>query len=307
MNELSRTEAQVSKPDLVSMSSLVWGTWRCLKQFNDTQDFARFLHELQILGVTTLDTADIYGGHGAEAFVGQALREMGTAANVFQIVSKSGIRTASDRFTLIETGHYDNSPAYIRRSVERSLRELGRQTLDLFLIHRPDYLMDASETGEALDNLIIHGLVKSVGVSNFSASQFSLLQSAMTNRLATNQIEYSTLETNALDDGRLDQMQSESLRPMCWSPLGAGRLFKPEDKQAIRVRAELEKLSNKYNFSGIDAAAITWITRHPSGPVPVIGTGRIDRIGSVLRAVSTIIEHEDWYRVLVASRGKDMA
>ncbi|MBL4785453.1 MAG: aldo/keto reductase [Cohaesibacteraceae bacterium] len=307
MNDLSRLETKVSKSDLVSMSSLVWGTWRCLKQFNDTQSFARFLHELQILGVTTLDTADIYGGHGAEAFLGQALREMGTAANVFQIVSKGGIRTASDRFTHIETGHYDSSPAYIRRSVERSLRELGRQTLDLFLIHRPDYLMDASETGDALDNLINDGLAKSVGVSNFSTSQFNLLQSGMTNRLVTNQIEYSPLETMALDDGRLDQMQFVKLRPMCWSPLGAGRLFEPKGKQAIRVRFALERLSDKYDLSGIDAAAIVWTLRHPSRPVPVIGTGRIDRIGNVLRAVSKTIEHEDWYRILVASRGKDMA
>jgi aryl-alcohol dehydrogenase-like predicted oxidoreductase len=96
-----------------------------------------------------------------------------------EIVTKCDIVAPVGVYSGAPVKYYDTSAAHIEKSVERSLRELATDRIDLLLVHRPDPLMDHRETGPALDRLVLSGKVRAIGVSNFRSHDFSLLQSAM--------------------------------------------------------------------------------------------------------------------------------
>jgi len=93
------------------------------------------------------------------------------------------------------------SLTHLETSVNNSLANMHIEQIDLLLIHRPDPLMDAAETGSALDDLVASGKVAAVGVSNFRPHDWNLLQANMSSRLQSNQIELSLLATDAFTHG----------------------------------------------------------------------------------------------------------
>jgi len=124
--------------------------------------------------------------------------------------------------------------------------------------------------------------------------------------LATNQIELSPVHLNALADGTLDQCLDLGIRPMIWSPLAGGRLFKAGDETAQRVRTVLEALGRQHHVS-VATMAYAWILRHPSRPVPITGSQRLEALQEAVAALSLPLAAEDWYRVLEASLGRTVA
>jgi len=173
--------------------------------------------------------------------------------------------------------------------------------LDLLLIHRPDALMDPDELAGTFSALRRDGKVLHFGVSNHSPSQLSLLHRRLP--LATNQIELSPLQLNALTDGTLDQCIDLGLRPMIWSPLAGGSLFKADDDRARRVRAVLQALGRQYEVS-MSTVAYAWIVRHPSNPLPITGSQRPEALLEAVAAFGVRMSAEDWYRVWEASAGQ---
>src|SRR5207344_1853701 len=133
--------------------------------------------------------------------------------------------------------------------------------LDLLLVHRPDWLMDADEVAAAFETLRAAGKVRHFGVSNFTPSQFELLNSRTP--LATNQVELHPLQRQALDDGTLDQCQRLRVRPMIWSPLAGGGLFTRQDEAARRVQAALAAIAAARGTSAA-SVAYAWLLRLPS-------------------------------------------
>jgi predicted oxidoreductase len=93
---------------------------------------------------------------------------------------------------------------------------------------------------------------------------------------------------------------------MAWSPLGGGRLFDNDDPQALRVR---EVLAGMGKCHGVSEAtmAYAWILRHPSAPLPITGSGRIDGLREALAALDLRMSAEDWYAVWQASAGREIA
>jgi predicted oxidoreductase len=172
--------------------------------------------------------------------------------------------------------------------------------LDLVLIHRPDYLMDAAALADTFATLTGEGKVAHWGVSNHSCSQFTLLHQH--HPLVTNQLELSPLQMGALDDGTLDQAQQLGLRPMIWSPLAGGSLFTGDDAQALRLRAEMTGIASRYGIS-LTTLAFAWVLRHPSRPYPITGSGRIESVREAVAAFDVKLDAEDWYAIWVASKG----
>ncbi|MGH8121481.1 MAG: aldo/keto reductase [Rudaea sp.] len=172
--------------------------------------------------------------------------------------------------------------------------------LDLVLIHRPDYLMDAAALADTFATLTLEGKVSHWGASNHSASQFAMLHGHY--RLLTNQVELSALQMGALDDGTLGQAQQLGLRPMIWSPLGGGRLFTGQTKQAVRVRSAMTAIAARYDIS-IAVLAIAWVFRHPSRPHPITGTVRIEGLRDAVAALDVRLNTQDWYAIWTASKG----
>lgn len=290
-------------PQGPEFSELVQGYWRLAEWGMTPQQRLTFLKQHIELGITTVDHADIYGNYQCEQLFGEALQLNQVVREQIQIVTKCDIKLCSDQFPQRRINHYDTSASHIYESVNNSLQRLGVDEIDVLLIHRPDVLMNADEVAEAFTELHKVGKVKHFGVSNFSPRQFELLQSRVSKALVTNQVEINPLNFEVAHDGTLDQMQTLRTRPMAWSCLGGGSIFSGETEQSARVRAELEAIREEVGAKSIDQVIYAWVRRLPSNPLPIIGSGKIERVESAVAALDIKLTREQWFRVWVASKG----
>ncbi|EMX0220441.1 aldo/keto reductase family oxidoreductase [Vibrio fluvialis] len=284
-------------------SELVQGYWRLGEWGMTAQERLTFLKQHLELGITTVDHADIYGNYECEQLFGEALALEPSLREQLQIVTKCDIKLCSAKFPERKINHYDTSAAHIYQSANNSLERLHVNEIDVLLIHRPDVLMDADEVAEAFTELHKVGKVKHFGVSNFSPAQFELLQSRLGKPLVTNQVEINPLNFDVAHDGTLDQMQMLRTRPMAWSCLGGGAIFNGDSEQAQRVRAVLEELREELGAESIDQVIYAWVRALPSKPLPIIGSGKIERVQAAVEALDLTLSREQWYRVWVASKG----
>ncbi|EKO3966617.1 aldo/keto reductase [Vibrio fluvialis] len=284
-------------------SELVQGYWRLGEWGMTAQERLTFLKQHLELGITTVDHADIYGNYECEQLFGEALALEPSLREQLQIVTKCDIKLCSAKFPERKINHYDTSAAHIYQSVNNSLERLHVNEIDVLLIHRPDVLMDADEVAEAFTELHKVGKVKHFGVSNFSPAQFELLQSRLGKPLVTNQVEINPLNFDVAHDGTLDQMQMLRTRPMAWSCLGGGAIFNGDSEQAQRVRAVLEEQREELGAESIDQVIYAWVRALPSKPLPIIGSGKIERVQAAVDALDLTLSREQWYRVWVASKG----
>lgn len=271
-----------------------WGSWG--KQL-DQRDMIALINHCVENEITSFDHADIYGGYTTESEFGNAFSESGIDRDQVEFISKCGIQYMSENRTN-KVKHYDYSKSYIIASVERSLKALRTDYLDLFLLHRPSPLMQAEEISEAVTQLIKNGKIKSFGVSNFTPSQVDLISSAIP--VKVNQIEFSLTHHSAMHNGVLDQMLQHDIRPMAWSPLGS--VFKSDTEESRRIHRQLGQLRDTYEATE-DQLLLAWIMKHPSGIHPVIGTTDANRITNANKAVNIDLDLEDWFLMLVASQG----
>jgi len=105
-------------------------------------------------------------------------------------------------------------------------------------------------------------------------------------------------------DGTLDYMQVNNIGCLSWSPLGI--IFKRSNEQTSRIRKVLSDLSQKYDAYE-DTLLLSWIMHHPSNISPVIGTTKKERIKNANRAIDIKLELEDWFALLAASEGNEVA
>ena len=285
-----------------AFSRLIMGYWRLMEwQLSPAALLDLMKYHLD-LGVTTLDHADIYGGYQCEEAFGKALRLEPSLRARMEIVSKCGIAlTAKPEHAL---NHYNTGKAHIIASAENSLRKLGTDYLDLLLIHRPDPLMDADEVADAFITLKQAGKVKHLGVSNFTPRQFELLQSRLPFPLVTNQLEISPLNQSTTLDGTLDQCQQLRIKPMAWSCLGGGRLFNGQEYAPLR--AELEQIRHEVGAQHIEQLVYAWVMMLPSQPLPLIGSGKRERIAAAVAAESIVLNRQQWFRIRKAALGYDV-
>lgn len=291
-----------------SFSRLVYGTWRFLDDpaTADPNDLLKRLHTCLDLGITTLDTAEIYGLYRVEEFIGQTFKKEPGLRDQFQIVTKSGIYIPCDFHPDRKVAHYNTTAARIVKSAEKSLRFLGTDYLDLLLVHRPDWLTSADETAEGLNRLLKEGKIRSAGVSNYNVHQFELLNSRMDQPLVTNQIEFSLLHMDPIYDGTADQCQRLGIKPMAWSPLAKGALMDLTQPASARLHAAAAGMSEKYGGATLDQLAYAWILAHPSHALPIIGTNKLDRLIATAKAMEIKLEREDWYGLWEAAQGQSI-
>lgn len=148
------------------------------------------------------------------------------------------------------------------------------------------------------------GKVRHFGVSNFTPAQFQLLQSRLPFSLVTNQVEISPIHQPAILDGTLDQCQQLRIRPMAWSCLGGGRLFNDAEFQPLRD--ELQAVAQEIGAETIEQVVYAWVMRLPSAPLPIIGSGKIARVRSALKAQRLALSRQQWFRIRKAALGYDV-
>jgi len=286
-------------------SRIAFGTWRLLEDpaTRDPKGLLERLHACVDSGITTIDTAEIYGTYRVEEALGAALALDPSLREKLQIVSKCGIYVPCEFHPDRKTAFYNASAERIVKSAEKSLRFLGTDHLDLLLVHRPDWLASIDETAEGLNRLLKAGKIRCAGVSNYSVSQFDALNSRMAQPLVTNQVEFSLLQMAPIYDGVFDHAQQHRYRPMAWSPLARALLMDATHEPSRRVHEACAALAAKYGGATIEQLAYAWILAHPAGAVAVIGTHKLERIRSAAAAAAIKLEREDWYALWTAAKG----
>ncbi len=276
-----------------------WGAWGA--QLSD-RDMGFLIDQCADNGITSFDHADIYGGHTTEANFGRALARAGSKRSDIQIVTKCGIMMPSDHRPEIKAKHYNTSKDHLLRSVETSLQNLNTDYIDVLLIHRPSPLMHPDIIGEAFELLKECGKVRFFGVSNFTTSQFNMLQSRLD--LCTTQVEASLMYLDPFLDGTFDHAIQENYRPMIWSPLGRGLIFKSQANAEILLRRErLRALSDDLGWT-LDMLSYVFLLHHPAQMLPITGSSNIDRILVAQKALNVRIDDETWFRIWTAATGK---
>ena len=275
-----------------------WGVWG--KQFSTKEqiDMIRFCTEN---GNTIFDHADIYGNYTTEAGFGKAFIDSGINREDIQLISKCGIQLINERRGS-RIKHYKYAKEYIISSAEASLKNLKTDYLDTFLLHRPSPLMQPDEISEAITILQDSGKIINFGLSNFTPSQVDLIANSVL--VSANQIEFSLTKNEAMFNGTLDKMLQKGIQTMSWSPLGA--VFKDETAQTKRIKAVLKKLTKKYEISE-DVILLAFILRHPAKVAPVVGTTNKERILNANSALNIHLELQDWFELLAASQGHEVA
>ena len=290
----------------LELSRLAYGLWRLAEWEMDTAAVRQRIQLCLEQGVTTFDHADIYGDYTCEIIFGKALQEDPSLRDQMELVTKCGIKLISPNRPDHRVKHYDTSTEHIIRSAENSLKNLHTDHIDLLLIHRPDPLMNADEVAAAFESLKKAGKVLHFGVSNFTTHQLRLLQSRLDFPLATNQVELSVMQFDVLHDGTVDYCQQMRIAPMAWSPYGGGDLFTSDSEKARRVRETLQEIGEATGGATPDQVALAWILAHPANIIPIIGTGKRNRLLSALQSEAVELSREDWFRIWSASTGTDI-
>lgn len=288
------------------ISRLVYGTWRLL-QDSSNEPLAALERKISTcfeLGITTFDHADIYGDYQVEAFFGRFLKANPSLRPKMQLISKAGIKLVSPQRPAHQLKTYDTSQKHLTQSAENSLKALNTDYLDLFLVHRPDPLMDFDDTAKGLEQLVTSGKARFVGVSNFLPWQLKALRERLTIPLVTNQIEINPLRPEPFLDGSLAQCQSLNIRPMAWSPLAGGGLF-ADAPAANRIRDCLNTIAPTKDAS-ISQLVLAWLLRHPAGIVPIIGSLQESRIRDAVHALELPLERDEWFAIWTAMLGHDI-
>ena len=307
----SQTRTIATLPNQVG--PIAYGFWR----FAGTSvKEAREKVELALeLGMNFFDHADIYGCDGggqfgdAEALFGEVLKEAPHLREQCLLATKGGIVLGRP---------YDSSFDYLSQAVERSLNRLNVDLIDLYQIHRPDFLTHPAALADTLEKLKESGKVKAFGVSNYTVAQTRALQAHLSFPLVSTQPEWSCFQTQALRDGTLDLSMELGLTPLGWSPLAGGKLAWNDQRIAQEVKEGnlqqvqaqclrntcqvLDRIAQEQNLSRA-AVAIAWAMAHPAQVIPIIGTQNLSRMRDCAQALKCKLSRELWNEVLVASQG----
>ena len=289
----------------ITVGPIAWGMWRF---GNSTVEEGRRLIEAAFAaGVTLFDTADIYGFDGAsekegggfgdaEALLGRVFADAPALRDAMVLATKGGITPPVP---------YDSGRDYLMAALDRSLRRMGVDRVDLYQIHRPDILAHPQEVARTLEDMVAAGKVRAVGVSNYTRHQTTALAAFLSVPLASIQPEVSPLAIAVIEEGLADLAMERDYAVLAWSPLGGGRIAAPATPREQAVAAALDAVAAKAGV-GRAAAAYSWVMAHPMRAIPIVGTQNEGRIAELADAFRIEWSRQDWYDVLVAARGEKL-
>jgi diketogulonate reductase-like aldo/keto reductase len=193
------------------------------------------------LGMTFLDTAEIYGGGLSEEIVGQVVKG-----------KREKVLIASKCYP------QNNARENIVSSLEGSLKRLQTDYIDLYQIHWPNPFVSLMDIMETLSNLVDQGKIRHIGLSNYSLTEFIEAQNMLSNKkIVSNQIEYNLLN-RTIEDDFLRYSKTNTITLITYSPLNQGKLFHGKKQRRL-----LYSLSQKYNKS-ISQIILRWVVSHES-------------------------------------------
>ncbi len=252
-------------------------------------------------GATFFDTAEVYGHGESEKILGWMCRRSGTPTVV---ATKFGLLPGRD------------GARSLRTALTYSLRRLGLPRVDLYQIHWPDTSMaTVASLMDALADVVAEGLVRAVGVSNYSAAELREAHAALARRgipLATQQVEYSLVHRAPETDGVLDACTELGVSLLAYSPLGQGILagtyhpgnvpdgprkekamFEPDALRAARpVVDTLTQIGAAHGGHSPVQMALAWLMARP-GVIPVVGVRNEQQAYDSLGVLQCSLTYED--------------
>lgn len=298
-------------------SRLAYGCWRIAGNppASDSETLARGKRAVIAAfeaGYTFFDNANIYGRGEAEKILGTAMKEVSGMREGIVVLTKCGVQYGGDPRP-DSPQRWNFSAEHILQSCDQSLKRLGLDTIDIFMLHRPDFLADPQEIAGAFTQLKQAGKVRWFGISNFRPTLVTALQAACPMPLIVHQVEISLAKLDAFEDGTLDQCLIEKITPMAWSPLAAGligegakrllpaqKVYRPEKFLPV-----LETIAKTHGTSRV-VIALAWLLKHPGKIIPIVGSTNPDRIREAVKATEIELTREEWYQLLIAARGEPL-
>jgi aryl-alcohol dehydrogenase-like predicted oxidoreductase len=276
------------------------------------------IHRALELGVTFLDTADIYGAGGNEELVGRAIR--GKRHDVLLATKFGNIIKGS--WADGKGYNINGSPAYVKRAAEASLRRLGVETIDLYYQHRVDPRTPIEETVGAMARLVDEGKVRYLGLSE--AAPETIRRAHAVHPIAALQTEYS-LWTRDPEHDLLRLTEELGITFVAYSPLGrgflTGALKSPEDlapndwrrlnprfqgenfRKNLELVEELEAMAWDKGTSPAQLA-LAWLLTRGDNVVPIPGSRRIERLEENAEAADISLSENELHRLeLIAPVG----
>jgi predicted oxidoreductase len=257
-------------------------------------------------GITFFDHADIYAFGHCESIFGHCMSAIKPDRNRMYIASKCGIRFPDN-----DGPHrYDSSYDHIMWSVEGSLKRMGLDYLDLYQIHRRDPLTHPSEVARALNQLQQQGVVRHIGVSNFSASQIRAHQEYLHEPIVSVQNEFSLLHLDALTDGVFDYCEQFGTVFLAYSPIKKGAVLGHHVPSSLATKAaslmsEIQTQASKHQAS-YSQIALAWIHYLPFKAISVYGSNNPDHIRDAAQSSNVTLSRSDWYRLWRAARNESL-
>ncbi len=188
----------------------------------------------------------------------------------------------------------DQSRTALIRQLDTFLQKSGKQYLDILLLDGLDYITDIEEIAGTLDYLVHSGVVKHIGVANFSSSQYRLLKSVLDLPIVTNHLKFNILNPEAIFDGRLDEIKESFGKPLVWAPLAGGDILEGTTLDSVVLRDALTEIADEHQ-SNVEQIAVAWLLN--LGMLPIIGSPNPVRIQNVAAATNISLTHAQWYKL----------
>src|SRR5215470_17236291 len=202
----------------LEVAPLAYGTWQFGGDWGPVDERAAIeaIQHARSLGINFFDTAQAYGFGRSERLLGTALAaDLRSTRESVVIATKGGLRTDGDRLVR------DASPAWLRKGTEASLEALGTDYLDLYQVHWPDPHTPIRETAAALTELTREGLIRHVGVSNYTTGQIADFSSVLP--VETVQPPYHLFRRD-IETGLLPYAAARGIGVLAYGPLAHGLL-----------------------------------------------------------------------------------
>jgi len=275
----------------------------------------RIVHRALDAGVNFVDTANVYSAGESETMVGKAL-----AGRRHDVVLATKVRGRMGK----GANQVGLSRLHIVDAVEASLKRLGTDYIDLYQIHRPDFLTAIDDTLRALDDLVRAGKVRYIGCSNLPAwylmKALAVSRECRFERFKCTQSYYS-LAGRELERETIPLLKDQGLGLLVWSPLAGGFLSGKftrtgGDEAARRAKFDFPPIDKEKTFAVLDVlnsiaaargasipqVALAWVLANPAVTSVIIGARKIEQLDDNLKSVDVALTSDDLRALDAASR-----
>ncbi len=256
---------------------LGFGTWEIGGRFEP--DYSKDKEAVEIIrlaikkGMKLIDTAEIYGGGHAEEIVGEAVKEF-DRNEVF-----------------IATKVWSSNLRYndVLKALERSLKRLGLEYVDLYQIHWPNPGIPLRETMKAMEKLVLEGKTRYIGVSNFNIKDLEDAMSYLSHvDIVSNQVLYNVID-KAIEDEILPFCKKNNITVIAYRPLAKGLIVREPYK------SKLESIGMNYGKTAVQVA-LNWVLRHEN-VVALVKTMDKQHLEEILGSIGWSMRKEDYDKI----------